>query len=111
MYPLIFHKSLTPAAWSAYPASKQVLMIAIELNRAGNALKNGHAEYARNAYERDFELTDLTVEDVKWRSKLRELLRFREYLGMLYMEPRFTENQQAMNGLLALDSGAWNLLH
>ena len=45
-------------------------------------------------YERAFELLDLCAMDQKWRARLKELLRFREMLGELYLDvskddPRF----------------------
>ena len=108
MYPLVYHKTLSPAKWMAYPDHQQILMIANELNRAGNALRKGALVNAIHAWERAFELTDLTVEDPKWSMKLKELLRFRETLGALFLQPDSAENELLTRTLITLNSTACN---
>ena len=71
MYKLIYHKTLTTEKWFSYPGFQQLLMIANELNRAQNALGKGDTENAIHAWERAFELTELTVEDRKNHRLLR----------------------------------------
>ena len=100
---MIYHKNLTPEKWNAYPVSRQLLMIANELSRAQHALENGEPEYAVHAWERAFELTDLTVEDLKNTRLLRELLRFREMLGETFLSHDATMNKALMNCLISLD--------
>ena len=110
MYKLIYHKNMTTEKWFAYQGFKQLLMIANELNRAQHALENGDPEHAVHAWERAFELTDLTVEDPKNGRLLRELLRFREMLGETFINRDAVMNRLLMNGLISLNPAAYNLL-
>jgi len=110
MYPLKLHASLTGEKWEAYSTTKQVLMIANELNRAVNCIKNNYPEDAGRCFERAMELTDLTVEDIRWRRSLKELLRFRELLSELYISKNIDLNRMCLSGLLSFDAGAWNML-
>ena len=111
MYPLIYHRTMTTDKWFAYPGFQQLLMIANELNRAQHALDKGDAERARHAWERAFELTDLTVADRKNVRLLKELLRFREMMGENFLSPDADLNRSLMNGLVALDPQAYNALN
>ncbi len=98
---------MTTEKWSSYPGFQQLLMIANELNRAQNALGKGDTENAIHAWERAFELTDLTVEDQKNARLLRELLRFRELLGETFLTHDATINKELTNALITLDPAAY----
>ena len=110
MYTLIYHKNMTVEKWFAYPRYQQLLMIANELNRAQNALVKGDTGNAVHAWERAFELTDLTVEDQKNRRLLKELLRFREKLGETFITLDANLNLLLMNALITFDPAAYNAM-
>ena len=110
MYPLIYHKNMTVEKWLVYTGYQQLLMIANELNRAQNALGKDDAENAVHAWERAFELTDLTVEDKKNGRWLKELLRFREMLGEVFVTLDADLNRSLMNALITLDPAAYNAM-
>jgi len=82
---LKWHKSFTPEKWSEYTIDRQILMIATEFARAKSLIQKNDIKEVKNCYERAFELLDLSTYDQKWGKKLKELLRFREYLGNLYL--------------------------
>ena len=86
-------------------------MIANELNRALNCIKKNHSEDAEKCYERAIELTDLTVEDKRWDSALKELLRFRELLADLFLTKDRELAGQCLSILLLFNVEAYNLLH
>jgi len=111
MYPLIYHKSLTTDKWYLYPRHKQLLMIANEMNRAQNALLKQDHENAIHSWERAFELTDLTVSDPKNPNLIKELLRFRELLGEVFIRPDAALNKILMVTLVSLDPQAYNMLN
>ena len=113
MYPLVYHKHLTPEKWSAYTRGQQVLMIANELNRAKNLLNRGDRSSARLCYERAFERIDLTSEDEKWRGKLKEFRRFRELLAELYLaqDQDVHRLEQLYIALLRLSAEAHRMLY
>ena len=99
---------MTTEKWFSYPGFQQLLMIANELNRVQNALAKDNIENAIHAWERAFELTDLTVEDQKNKRWLAELLRFREKMGESFISLDAMMNKELMKGLLSLDPTAYN---
>lgn len=88
-------------------------MIANEINRAKNLLKNGDQQEAMNSYDRAFELLDLTISLVKKYNLLRELLRFREMLSLQYISDKkdIKINQKLIDTLISLNSHAYRLLN
>ena len=113
MYPLVYHKKLTIEKWSKYSKGQQILMIANELNRAGNRINNGTTDEVNLCYERAMELTDLTSSDRKWKNPaLKELRRFRETLGWLYADKNkdIRLNELIYRTLIQMNAEAWNLL-
>lgn len=81
----IWHKSMTPERWAAYPMDRQILMVAGEFSRAHNLIGTASLKSVRDCYERAMELLDLCTYDAKWIGRLRELMRFREAMGELYL--------------------------
>ena len=110
MYPLIYHKSLTAEKWFNYPAFKQLLMIANELGRARSGLEAGDSGIAVHAWERAFELTDLTTEDPKNHHLRKEILRFRELLGEAFVTCDGELNDQLLEGLIRMDAEAYRMM-
>jgi len=113
MYPLIHHKNLSVEKWSAYTKGQQILMIANELNRAKNLLQKNMMPEVRNCYERAMELTDMISADPKWTGRCRELRRFREVLGQLYLEKNGNPdlNHKLYKTLIEMNPEAYNMLH
>lgn len=102
---LQWHKGLSPERWEGYSIERQILMIGSEFARAKNFLRSGSDRHVAECYERAMELLDLCADDPKWRRKLKELLRFRELLGELYLDPEMARefNEQFYRVLLS-----WN---
>ena len=113
MLTLKHHKNLTEDKWFAYSKAQQLLMIANELNRAKNWINKKNFQDVNLCYERAFELTDLTIADKKWQSRLKELLRFREYLAEQYIiKNKSTKiNDQLYKGLISLTPESYNMLN
>jgi hypothetical protein len=107
------HKNLTIDKWSAFPIDRQILMIGCEFSRVTNAPPVGAEAAIRESYERAFELLDLCTEDAKWRPRLRELLRFREHLGELYLQssPDSHLHQRMYGVLMEWDAVTARLYH
>ena len=108
---LKWHKNLTPKKWQEYTKDKQILSIAAELIRAKNLLLWKKNNEVKQSYERAFELLDLTIEDYNWQHGLKEILRFREAMGELYLKPNLKLNEKLLNILLTLTPGSYNLYH
>lgn len=81
-----WHKGMTIDKWRSYPIEQQILMIGSEFARAKNFIINKNIQEVRNCYERAFELLDLCCYDPKWRRRLKELCRFREHAGTVYIQ-------------------------
>jgi hypothetical protein len=96
------HASLTPERWAAFGRDQQILMIANEMNRASRLFGAADRGRLANAYERILRLADLTVEVQGSRSLRRELLRWREVAGGVYLEPDLTTHRQLFRALLLL---------
>ncbi|MCB1190332.1 MAG: hypothetical protein H7A23_23700 [Leptospiraceae bacterium] len=90
-----YHKSMTVEKWSEYGFAKQILMIGSEFARAKSLIQKRKFDHVKECYARAMELVDLTIYDPKWNTltKLRELLRFREMMGILYTE-KFDDLQE-----------------
>jgi len=96
------HAALDPARWSAFSRDQQVLMIANEMNRASRLFGPQDRGRLANAYERVLRLADLTVQVQASRSLRRELLRWREIAGSVYLEPDERLHRDLFRALLLL---------
>lgn len=96
------HASLTPERWAAHGRDRQLLMIANEMNRATRLFAAEDRERLRNAYERVLRLADLTVQVQPSRSLRRELLRWRELAGGVYLQPDEGQHRSLFRALLLL---------
>ena len=96
------HASLDTARWSAFSRDQQLLMIANEMNRASRLFGPEDRGRLANAYERVLRLADLTVQVQTSRSLRRELLRWRELAGSVYLEPDAQRHRELFRALLQL---------
>lgn len=96
------HASLDGARWSAFSRDQQLLMIANEMNRASRLFGPEDRTRLANAYERVLRLADLTVQVQPSRSLRRELLRWREMAGSVYLEPDEQLHRELFRALLLL---------
>jgi hypothetical protein len=93
---------MTPERWSTYSRDQQILMIAAEMNRAGKLFGPEDRGRLANAYERVLRLADLTAEAQPSRSLRRELLRWRELAGTVYLDPDEERHRALFRALLLL---------
>lgn len=70
------HKELAAGRWFTLSLAEQMANIGSEVNRAIKARDD--LQRYENAINRAFELIYLTISDVRWRKRLRELTRFKE---------------------------------
>lgn len=102
---LKYHSSLTEEKWGKFPFYRQLLMIGNELNRAKNWIAKKDFNEVKLCYERAYELLYLTIAVAQDMRKRRELLRFKEMFGGLYIKdkPTLRENFIFFKVLLSLD--------
>jgi hypothetical protein len=102
------HSTLTAERWAGFSLDQQILMIANEMNRAGKLNAPGDRERLLGCYERVLRLVDLTVQTRERRSLRRELLRWRDLIGALYIadEPSRDDHLAAFRCLLQLNPTA-----
>ena len=96
------HASLSPERWAGLDRDRQLLAIANEMNRASKLFGAGDRQRLANAYERVLRLADLTAEVQPSRSLRRELLRWREMAGAVYLEPQLEAHRALFRTLLQL---------
>ncbi|MDP3956811.1 MAG: hypothetical protein Q8P97_02340 [bacterium] len=73
----IIHKDLAAGRWFKLSLMEQLGNIGSEVSRAAN-WQGKDEKIFQGAVERGFELFDLTLEDPRWRGRLREIGRARE---------------------------------
>ncbi len=71
------HKELAAGRWFELSLIEQLANIGSEVNRARKWEKKNQ-EFFQHAVERALELFDLTLEDMRWRGRFREIARLRE---------------------------------
>jgi hypothetical protein len=76
---------MTVERWRGFPVAQQLMMIANEMNRASKLQAPLDRDRLRGAYERVLALADLTIQANERRSLRRELLRWRDLIGALYV--------------------------
>jgi len=76
---IMHHKGLTLEHWFAFNIFEQMANIGMDVHRA-ISWRNRDAVHSQMAFERSLELLDLTIEDPKNKSKLKELCRLREFM-------------------------------
>lgn len=89
------HAAMTTEGWSRHTFPRQLLMIANEMNRAGKLQREDDGERRERAYERVLRLTDLTIGCLPRKAILRELLRWRDLVAVLYLAARKAADNKA----------------
>lgn len=74
------HKQAQFGRWAKFTISEQMANIGSEVERTILWKDKNNSDYSNRALERALELLDLTVEDAKNKSRLKEILRLREAL-------------------------------
>lgn len=74
------HKELAEGGWRKLSLAGQMGNIGSEVFRAASAYGKNEESF-QMAVERAFELFDLTLDDSRWKGRLREIARAREIFG------------------------------
>ena len=70
------HQTLAAGRWFTFSLAEQLANIGSEVSRASRA--RGDEKRFEGAVLRSFELFALTISDIRWRKRLKELTRLRE---------------------------------
>jgi len=99
------HASLSAERWSALTMEQQILSVANEMNRASKLFSLEDRGRLANCYERILRLVDLTVETGTKPTFRRELLRWRDLVAALYLDPNpeSAQHRVAFKALLQLN--------
>ncbi len=94
---MMFHKNLTKEKWESLSFVDQMANIGAEVGRTINwREKDGNTSSA--ALDRGLELLDLTIEDSKNKTKLKELCRTRELLAdYFYFDNTYGSTDESWN--------------
>ena len=74
------HKQLATGRWLELSFVEQMANMGSEIERTILWKNKNNYDYSRKAFERGLELLDLTITDIKNKSRLKELTRLREIL-------------------------------
>ncbi|MDD4996002.1 MAG: hypothetical protein PHW15_00795 [Patescibacteria group bacterium] len=94
--PTYQHQDLADGRWFELNFMEQMANVGSEVGRTMSWKEKGDNEYSQKAFARALELLDLTIEDRKNRSKLKEIVRLREVLVDYF----FGENQYGSSNRL-----------
>jgi hypothetical protein len=75
------HKGLAAGRWNGLPLLEQMAHVGSEVERALRWKMKGNADYCLQACARALELLDLSLDNPKNKSHLREIARIREALA------------------------------
>lgn len=75
------HRELAAGRWNQFSFAEQMANVGSEIERTISWKAKGRPDYCDRAFDRAIELLDLTIADVRNRTRLRELLRVREALA------------------------------
>jgi hypothetical protein len=79
------HKELASGRWRELSFFDQMANVGSEIGRTITWKMKKNQDYERLAFDRALELLDLTIEDSKNRSRLREIVRVREALADFFV--------------------------
>ena len=79
------HRELAAGRWYELSFFEQMANVGAEIGRTISWKNKGKPDISQRAFERALELLDMTINDQKNRSRLRELLRVREALADCYV--------------------------
>lgn len=74
------HQELASGRWGGLSLLEQMAHVGSEVERALQWRAKSNAEYSSRAFERALELLDLTLDNCKNKSRLKEIARTREIL-------------------------------
>lgn len=74
------HRDLAGGRWFTLTLPEQLGNVGSEYERVLSWKKKNQPEYAQKAFERMLELLDLTIQDPRWKHRLKEIVRLREEL-------------------------------
>jgi hypothetical protein len=72
--------------WSQFSLFEQFGHIGSEISRARLWQERKDIAASNRCMERAFDLIDLSITDVRWQGRLKEICRFREVLGDIYSQ-------------------------
>lgn len=72
------HNELASGRWFELSFEEQMANIGAEIGRALSWRAKGDMTISQNALERGLELFDLTISDIRWKHRLKEITRMRE---------------------------------
>jgi len=91
------HKNLADGRWFQFSLAEQMANIGTEIDRAIQ-WKSKDMLLSQKAFERGIELLDLTIEDKKNRSHLKEVCRLKEVLGDYFLgQNEYGSTEQNLN--------------
>jgi hypothetical protein len=86
-------QTLTAERWKRFALDQQFMMIANEMHRGLHSMKSEHRPSLQLVYERVLHMLGLTVQGAIRRNERKELLRWKDVVGQLYLDPKADPEQ------------------
>ena len=84
------HKTLAEGRWQQLSLMEQMANIGSEVHRSINWYNKNEPKLFEKAFERALELFDLTLADIRWKQRLKEIARSREVFCGLFFSNELT---------------------
>ena len=93
----VIHQSLTLGRWQQFSLIEQLGNIGSEVGRAAK-WQEKDKEIFENTVDRALELFDLTLDDPRWKSRLREIARAREvFCDIIFGEKQYNTSLEDLD--------------
>lgn len=74
------HQQLTNGRWQQFSLMEQLAHVGSEVDRAAHWMHRGDVVSSQRSIDRALELIDLTLDDQRWNTRRKEIVRAREVL-------------------------------
>jgi len=93
----MIHKKLAEGNWYRLSFFEQMSNIGSEVERAIKWKNKKNNSYCQSSFERALELIDLTIEDKRNLSRLKELTRLREIFVDYFLDNQYSSSDKMWN--------------
>ena|SRR5438046_6387819 len=96
-----YHKELAESGrWQSFTLAEQMANIGSDVHRSFVWYKRKNEKYFETAFDRALELFDMTLADMRWKGRRKEIGRSRELFCAIFFEPeRFDDLEREITAM------------